>query len=151
VVVAAKLLHGGRPDLEEIKLILQKGAARESDGAKYFELMLKVLAKNGFIMSEVLPIFRDLFNRQRLTDCRRAIMNAEGPPSFWERHWLRSFLPELEYRLICTSNGTCKVMGGNVTSFGPFLGQTTSIQRRIFVFPVVLMLNLPGSSFISAS
>lgn len=64
VVVAANLLHGGRPDLEEIKLILKKGAARGSDGAKYFELMLKVLAKNGFLMSEVLPIFRDLFNRK---------------------------------------------------------------------------------------
>lgn len=52
--------------------------------------MLKVLAKDGFSLS------------------KRAIMNVEGPPSIWGLHWSRYLLPELEYRLICTSNGTCK-------------------------------------------
>jgi len=63
IVVAAKLLHEERNNMEEIKLILRKATAGGSDGAKYFNLMLKVLAKGGFLPSKVLPTFRGLFNR----------------------------------------------------------------------------------------
>lgn len=121
-MVAAKLLHGGKTNLEEIKLILQTTFARGSDGAKYFNLTLKVLDKDGFLLSEVLPIFWDLFNRQWLTNCKRNIMNAEGPLSFWGRHWSRSLLPKLEYRLICTTKGTCKGYGRKPNIFCPLPG-----------------------------
>jgi len=50
--------------------------------AKYFLMVLKVLAKDGFSIDEVFPIFKDLFNRQQLAHCKRAIMNVEGPPSY---------------------------------------------------------------------
>jgi len=68
--------------MEEINLILKKAATHGSDVAKYFLLMLKVLAKDSFLTDEVLPIFKDHFDRQQLADCKRTIMNDEVPPSF---------------------------------------------------------------------
>lgn len=49
VVLAAQMLQGNRPDLEEIKLIFKEVATYGSDGAKYFELMLKVMANGWFL------------------------------------------------------------------------------------------------------
>jgi len=111
VVVAAKLLHSKRHDLDEMKSILHNVVARGYDGAKYFNLILKVLTKDGFSRAEVLPLFQDLFTRQRLTYCRWAIMNVDDRPSFWECHWTRFLLLEFEYRPICFSDGTCEVYG----------------------------------------
>ena len=122
VVLATKMLQGDRPDLEEIKLILREAVTHGSDGAKYFELMLKVLAKDGFSMDEVLRVFRDLFNRKQLAECGRAIMNAEDPPSFSGYYWPRPLLPDLEYRFTCTSNGTCKGHGRRPNIFWPLPG-----------------------------
>jgi len=111
VVDTARLLHSGCPNLEEIKLILQKVTARGSNGAKYFLLMLKVLVKDGFLPNEVLSTFQDLFTQRWLTDCKRAIINIESPPSYKGCHWSRFLLPELEYRLVCNSDGTYKGYG----------------------------------------
>jgi hypothetical protein len=121
-VLAAQMLQGDRPDLEEIKLILREATTHGSNGAKYFELMLKVLAKDGFSMDEVLPVFRDFFNRKQLAECGRAIMNTEGPPSFSGYYWSRPLLPDLEYRFTCTSNGTCKGHGRRANIFWPLPG-----------------------------
>jgi len=63
-VDVAKLLHEEHLDMEEIKLILPKAAARGFDGAKYFDLMLKVLVKDGYFPSEVMPTFQGIFNRR---------------------------------------------------------------------------------------
>ena len=72
--------------MKEIKHILQKAATHGFDRAKYFLLMLKVLTKDGFSKDEIFPVFKDLFDRQQLAHCKRAIMNVEGPPSY-EGHY----------------------------------------------------------------
>jgi len=64
VATAAQMLQGDHPDLKEIKLILREIAAHTSDGAKYFELILKILSSSGFSMEEIFPVFKDLFNRK---------------------------------------------------------------------------------------
>jgi len=48
LVSTAQMLQGDLLDLEEIKLILREAFVHGSDGAKYFELMLKVLSSGGF-------------------------------------------------------------------------------------------------------
>jgi len=82
VETATQMLQGDHPDLEEIKLILRATAAHGSDGAKYFELMLKLLASGGFSTKEIFHVFKDLFDRKRLADYGRALMNVDGIPFF---------------------------------------------------------------------
>jgi hypothetical protein len=67
-------------DLEEIKLILREAPAHRSDSARYFDLILRVLDKEGFFMDEVLPVFRDLFECKQLAECGRALANIGGIP-----------------------------------------------------------------------
>jgi len=117
VVLAAQMLQGDRPDLEEIKLILKEATSHGSDGAKYFELMLKVLAKGGFLMDEVLLVFSDLFNRKQLVECERAIMNVEGPSSFWGYYWSRPLSQIWSIGSLAPQTGPIKVMGGDPISF----------------------------------
>jgi len=57
VVSAAQMLQEDRPNLKEIKLILEEAAAHGYDGAKYFSLMLETPAKDGFSMDEVHRVF----------------------------------------------------------------------------------------------
>jgi len=82
VVLAYQMFQGGRPNLREIKFILQKGAKHGSDGARYFMMMLLVLSKDGSFVEDSFFIFRDLFNRRQLAKCKGGIMNVEGPPYF---------------------------------------------------------------------
>jgi len=83
VATTDKMLQGDRPDLEEIRLVLREAASHVSDGAKYFELMLKILASDGFSMEEVFSLFKDLFDRKQLADCGRPLMNVDNIPFFW--------------------------------------------------------------------
>jgi len=66
VVMVSQLLQRGRPNMEEIKHILQKAATHGSDGANFFLHMLKVLAKDGFSMDDIFPIFKDLLTINNL-------------------------------------------------------------------------------------
>jgi len=56
------------PNLENIKQIRAKGVKHKSSGAKYFELMLKVLASGGFLEDEFFPAFEDIFVRRQLAN-----------------------------------------------------------------------------------
>jgi hypothetical protein len=82
VASAAQMLQGDQPNLDEIKLILRKAAAHGFDRAKYFELMLTVLASNGFSMEEIFSVFKDLFDRKQPGDCERTLMNVDNIPFF---------------------------------------------------------------------
>jgi hypothetical protein len=82
VATTAQMHHGDHPDLEKIRFILRTRVAHGSDGTKYFELMLKVLANGGFLMEEILPASKNLFDQQRLADYKRALMNVDGIPFF---------------------------------------------------------------------
>jgi hypothetical protein len=86
VASAAQMLQRDNPDLEEINLILREAAAHRSDSAKYFGLILKVLAEESFSLYKVLPVFRDLFERKQLAECGRALANIGGIPFFWEHY-----------------------------------------------------------------
>lgn len=46
-------------------------------GAKYFLIMFKVLANADFSIDEILLIFKDLFDRKQLTNCKRVIINVK--------------------------------------------------------------------------
>jgi hypothetical protein len=100
-------------------------------------------------MKEVFPVFKDLFDRKQLADCGRALMNVNDIPFFWGFYWTRPLPPGLEYRFTCTSNGTCKVMVGDLTSSSHYRGMMTNIQRRTFAYYAVLMSRSPGSLSIS--
>ena len=82
VVMASHMFQGGRPDLKEIKFILRKATEHGSDGARYFMMMLLVLSKDGSFVDDAFFIFKDLFERRQLANCKGAIMNVEGPPYF---------------------------------------------------------------------
>lgn len=81
VASTAQMLQRDNLDLEVIKLILREIAAHRSDSARYFDLILKVLAEEGFSMDEALPVFRDLFEHKQLAECGRALANIGGIPS----------------------------------------------------------------------
>jgi len=102
VALVSQLFQQRNSELEEIKKNLHKTAIHGSDGAKYFLMMLNVLARGGFPTYEVFPIFKDLFERQQLANCKRAIINIKGC------YWLRALHPGLEYKFMCTSHRTCK-------------------------------------------
>ena len=108
--------------MEEIKLILKEPASHGSDRAKYFELMLKVLTRGGFSMEEILPVFKDLFDRKQLAEYGRTLMNFDDITFFWVFHWIRPLPPDLEYRFTCTSNGTCNGYGRRPNIFWPLPG-----------------------------
>jgi len=122
VASAAHMLQQDNPTLEKIKLILREAAAHGSDSAKYFDLMLKALVKDGFSMNDVLPVFMDLFNRKQLVGCGRAVTNVDDIPFFWGRYWTRSLPPSLERRFTCNSKGTCKGHGKRPNIFWPLPG-----------------------------
>lgn len=81
VASGAQMLQWDNPNLEDIKLTLREAATHRSDSARYFDLILKVLAEEGFSMDEVLPVFRDLFEHKQLAECGRALANIGGIPS----------------------------------------------------------------------
>lgn len=64
VALATFMLHQVHANLEEIKLILAKAIKHGSDGAMYFNLMLRILANEGFSENEVLSSFQSLFIRR---------------------------------------------------------------------------------------
>ena len=105
---ATQMLQRDNPNLGEIKLILKEAVAHKSDSARYFDLILKVLAKEGFSIDEVLPIFTDLFERKQLAECGRDLANIGSIPFFWGHYWTTPLPPGLERRFGCTSKGTCK-------------------------------------------
>jgi hypothetical protein len=74
--------HGMYSDLGEIKVILREAVIHRSDNSRYFDLILKVLAEEGFSIDEVFPVFMDLFKRKQLAECRRALTNVGGVPFF---------------------------------------------------------------------
>jgi len=90
------MLQQIRPNLEDMKRIFAKAVKHSSDGAKYFQLMLKVLASEKFLENEVFLVFQDLFNRQQLANCRNTIMNTEGRHFARDDLCLRSMPPSLE-------------------------------------------------------
>jgi len=106
VATTTQMLQGDRPDLEEIRFVFREASSHGSDGAKYFELMLKILGSDGFSMEEVFPVFKDLFNRKQLVDSGRDLMNVNDIPFFWGFYWIRPLPSDLEYWFTCTSNGT---------------------------------------------
>lgn len=79
VALATFMLQQIRPNLEEIKLILEKGMKHGSNRAKYINLILEVYASEGFSENEVISAFRDLFERRQLANCRDTILNTVGP------------------------------------------------------------------------
>jgi len=79
---AAQMLQQDNADLEEIKLILKDAVAQRFYSASYFDLILKLLAKEGFSEDEILPGFMDLFERRRLAECGRDLANIGGIPFF---------------------------------------------------------------------
>jgi len=82
VASAAQMIPRDNPNLGEIKLILKEAVPHKSGSARYFNLILKVLAKEGFSMDEVLLVFMDLFERKQLAECGRALANIGGIPFF---------------------------------------------------------------------
>ena len=98
-----------------------EAASHGSDGAKYFELMLKILASDGFSMKEVFLVFKDIFDRKQLANCGRALMNVDGIPFFWGFYLIKPLPPCLECRFTCTSNGTSKGHGRRPNIFWPML------------------------------
>lgn len=50
--------------MEEIKQVLRAASRHGSDGAKYFLMILDVLAEGGFSVGEVFSVFIDLFDRK---------------------------------------------------------------------------------------
>jgi len=98
VASAAQMLQQDNPDLGEIKIILREAVSHGSNNAKYFDLVLKVLDKDGFSMDEVLPVFMDLFHRKQLVECGRALMNVNDIHFFWGRYWIRPLPPSTERR-----------------------------------------------------
>jgi len=112
-----------------------EAASHGSDVAKYFELMLKILASDSFSMEEVFPTFKDLFDRKQLADYGRALMNVEGISFFWGFYWTRPLPPGLEYRFTCTSNGTCKGHGRRPNIFCPLPGDDEEYSTtNLFLF-----------------
>jgi len=111
VVMASQMFQGGRPDLKEIKFILRKATKHGSNGARYFMVMLLVLSKDGSFVDDAFLIFKDLFDRRQLANCKGAIMNVEALLIFWGHFWIRTLLPEFTYRYTCTSNQTCRGHG----------------------------------------
>lgn len=108
VVQAGQLLNMKDPDLVAIKSVLQSASSQGSDAATYFLLMLKVLDKEDFSLDEALTTFKDLFRRQQLSNCRRAILTGGHPAYYWCFSWTRPLPPGLVFRSTCASNKTCK-------------------------------------------
>ena len=77
-------------------------AARHGlNGAKYFLMILDVLAEGGFFVGKVFSVFIDLFVDKQLARCKRSLMNLGVHP-------YSAFLPRgLVYRRTCKSGGTC--------------------------------------------
>lgn len=122
VASVAQILRRDNPDLGEIKLILKEAVIHRSNCAKYFDLILKVLAEDDFSFDEVFPAFIDLFKRKQHAECRRALVNVGGIPFYWEPYWTRPLPLGLKHRFVCTSKGTCKGYGRKPTIFWPFPG-----------------------------
>lgn len=53
---------------------MAKAIKHGSNEAIYFNLMLEMLASEGFSENGVLSSFRNLFNRRQLANCRDAIL-----------------------------------------------------------------------------
>jgi len=122
VASAAQMLQRDNPNLEEINLILKEAVAQRSDSASYFDLILKVLGKEGFSKDEILPVLTDLFEQRRLAECGRALANIGGIPFFWGHYWTRPLPLGLERRFACSSKGTCKGHGRRPNIFWPLAG-----------------------------
>jgi len=96
------------PDLETIKTILAKAVKYKSNGAKYLEILLEVLASGGFYEDKVFLAFYDLFLHRQLADCKNTNMNPYGLHFAQEGLNLR-FMPfGLEYKFACSSTIACK-------------------------------------------
>ncbi|RHN68256.1 hypothetical protein MtrunA17_Chr3g0111911 [Medicago truncatula] len=106
VVKVAQMLDQPHPDLPRIQYVLSSAQLAGSDEAKYFLIMLKVLASEGFVRDRVLSLFHDLFTRQRLAH-RRSIISADGILFDWGQLELRLMPLGLDYKFTCLSNGAC--------------------------------------------
>jgi len=102
VNLATQLFQQPDPNVEEVRRVLDAIAHHGSNGAKYFLMMLDVLADGGFSVDRVFSVFIDLFVDKQLTRCRRSLMNLGVRPDF-------SPLPRgLVCRLTSESSGTCE-------------------------------------------
>lgn len=108
MVLDAYMLLQPRPNLENIKQFLAKGVKHKSDGAKYFEIMLKVMGNGGFPEDEVFPAFQDLFIQRQLANYKNIIMNPDDPQFAREDICLRTIPPGLKHKFICSSNRACE-------------------------------------------
>jgi len=111
IVSASQMLQLYNRNFGEIKLILKEAIACKSHSAKYFDLILKALAKGGCSIDEILPVFTNLFERKQLAEFRRALANIGRIPLFWVHYWTRTLPLGLDHRFTCTSKGTCKGFG----------------------------------------
>jgi len=108
VVSAAHLLLRPQPDLEAIRDILAKGVKHNSDGAKYLEIILEVLAIEGFLEDRVFPSFSDLFFLQQLDNCRCIIKLVHDLHPTRGDLALRSMHFGLVYKFTCPFVTACK-------------------------------------------
>jgi len=100
VSLATQLFQKPYLNMEEVKRVLDVAAHHGSNGAKYFMMILYVLAEGGFSMGSVFSVFIDLFINRQLARCGRSLMNLEVHPN-------SGFLPQgLVYRRTCESGGT---------------------------------------------
>jgi len=81
IALPSQLFQQPDTDVEEVKRVLRAVARHVSDGAKYFLMILDVLAEGGFSVGGVFSVFIDLFVHKQVARCKRSLMNLRGP--FW--------------------------------------------------------------------
>lgn len=112
VALASQFFQQMVPDLKEIKRILHEATIQGSNGDKYFMMiMLNVQARGRTSTYEFFSVFKDLFERRKLANCKRAIMNIDCC------FRLRALHPGLEYRFMSTSYKTYKGDGRKPNTF----------------------------------
>jgi len=142
VVLATFMLQPIRPNLEGIKLILEKARKRGSNGATYFDLMLKVLVVERFSKNEVFPAFKNLFNRRQLANCRNTILNKEGPRFSWECLCSKLMPQGLKYQLSCPSDRVCEEVRRICNTNSPLPGPYEDYPTTSFCLSCHLDLEL---------